>query len=133
MIAAYMLELSATDDGTGVLTASVEYDSVVGGTAAGQMVYLGRIFGKQYNKVSIKDRGSSRETIVEMTGSSTRTVRKNTGGTVSVYIDPVDLAVFIYNPSDPVLQIEYTGDWIVKRVEKLGVATPRGTLLATVP
>lgn len=118
---------------TALLAASVEYDSVVGGTAAGQMVYLGRIFGKQYNKVSIKDRGSSRETIVEMNSSSTWTVIKNTGGAVSVYIDPVDLSVFIYNPSDPVIQVEYTGDWIVKRVEKLGITTPRGSLLATVP
>lgn len=118
---------------TALLSASVEYDTVVGGTAAGQMVYIGRIFGKQHNKVSIKERGSTRETIIRMTSSSTWIVEKNTGGAVSVYIDPVDLAVFIYNPSDTVLQIEYTGDWIVKRVEKLGITTPRGTLLATVP
>lgn len=118
---------------TSLLTASVEYDNVVGGTAAGQMVYLGRICGKQYNKVSIKEYGSTRETIITMTSATTWTVNKNAGGTVSIYIDPVDMAIFLLNTSDPVLQVEYTGSWIVKRVEKLGVTTPRGTLLATVP
>lgn len=118
---------------TSLLTASMEYDSFIGGTAVGVMVYLGRILGKQYNKVSIKEYGSTRETIIRMTSATTWTVDKNTGGAVSIYIDPVDMAVFLLNTTDPVLQIEYTGSWIVKRIEKLGAATPRGTLLATVP
>lgn len=114
---------------TELLKSSIEYDTVIGGTSAGQMVFLGRALGKQSNKITMKDYGSTRETIVKVTSANTWDVIKNTGGAVSIYIDPFDLSVFLFNPSDPVLQIEFTGDWLVKRPTKLGITTPRGSLL----
>jgi len=110
-----------------------EYTSIVGGTSANEVVFIGRISNIQYNRVIVTEYGSGLEVIIEIGASSGYSVIKNTnGGTVTVYLDTYDMALFLINPSSPLFKFEYTGEWASKKHRKMGVVTPRGTLLPTV-
>lgn len=116
-----------------MLRADVINNSIVGGTRANEAVFIGRILNKQYNLVKVSDYGSGLDVVIDVGAGSAYTVVKNTnGGSVAVYLDPSDMSLFLVNPSSPLLQFEYSGEWLSTRHYKMGVTTPRGTLLPTV-
>lgn len=117
-----------------LLRAEVSVNTVVGGTQANEVVFVGRAVAVNFNRVSFYDRGSERRVILDITGPSSYTVIQNTGGgsSLEVYVDTFDMSVFIKNIAAPLLQLEYTGEWLNKQHTKLGITTPRGSLLATV-
>lgn len=115
------------------MSSHVEYTNIIGGTSANEVVYIGRVLSKRYNRVRVYEYGSLRETIFTIAADGSATVIKNTGGTVSMYFDSTDGALFLKNTTASVLQFEISGEWVNVRPLKLGVtSTPRGTLLATV-
>jgi len=116
-----------------MLRSDVINNSIVGGTAANEAVFIGRILNKQYNRISVSDYGSGLEVVIDIGAGSTYTVVKNTnGGSVAVYLDPSDMSLFLVNPSSPILKFEYSGEWLSTHHYRMGVTTPRGTLLPTV-
>lgn len=120
---------------TDLVTANYFTSDIIGGTVANEAVYIGRAAAVNYNRIKMLERGSGRETIIDITVSGevvTYTVIKNSGTGISVYFDPVDLSLFIKNTTAALLQVEYSGLWLSKEPIKLGVVTPRGTLLPTV-
>ena len=66
-------------------------------------------------------------------GGTTWTVNKNVSNLFDVYIDPLDLSVFLKNTTAGIYHLEFTGEWMVKRPTKLAAVMPRGTLLPDVP
>ncbi len=110
-----------------------EHSTIIGGTSANEVVYIGRVLTKRYNKVRVYEYGSLRETIFTIASDGSATVLKNTGGNVQMYFDQTDGALFLKNTTEAVLQVDLGGEWINKNPVRTGLTTtPRGVLLATV-
>lgn len=116
-----------------MLRSETTTNSMVGGTQAGEAVFIGRILDKQYNRIKVSEYGSGLDLVIDIGPSSTYTVVKNTNsGSVAVYLDTSDMSLFLINPSSRVVRFEYSGSWLSTHQYKIGMRTPRGSLLATV-
>lgn len=120
------------------LNASTTFSSTIGGTTANEAVFIGRIMPIDYGRSTFVIAGPSaagQTVTIEsrvIGGVVSYNVKKNTGE-VAVYIDIVDMSVFLKNTTAQLLHIDYTGNWYKNKIQKLGVVTPRGALLPTVP
>ena len=116
-----------------MLRSDVINNSIVGGTTANEAVFIGRVLNKQYNHVTVSDYGSGLNVVIDVGAGSAYTVVKNTNnGSIAVYFDASDMSLFLINPNSPLLQLEYSGEWLSTHHYKMGVKTPRGVVLPTV-